>query len=177
MAATIHKSAIVFFGVYYLIRLNTARFHYLMALALFPVLMIFNGPISIYLASLAGYDEYGIYQSSGAYTFTFFLLLFTIALIWRMRIMIWMDPNVKKGLIVFIVAVVFAPLVWANPVAMRVVQYFSIFMMVLLPSLVATFEVRTQALSPLFKPALNENFFKSLGVQRENRFLRGSCRR
>ena len=77
-------------------------------------------------------------EGAGSYTFTFFLLVvYAGTMILYSRI----PPNVDfdYSVIAVTLAVIFTPLTFVNPAAMRVVQYFSIFMLILVPKLILAF--------------------------------------
>lgn len=150
VAATIHKSVLLFVPFYFIAHIkNTKHFNWAILL-LFPVFMISRNEISNYFKVLAGYDEYGINDQAGTFTFTFIFLLLVLVALFRSSIILKMNKNAKYAFNAFGIALLFLPLTWVNPSAMRVVQYFSIFMLILIPDIISSFG----AISPNYKRAV-----------------------
>lgn len=136
-AFLLHKSALVFFPFYIISRLKVTRLRCLVAILVFFVVFAFRVPAAIFLQSISGY-EYGVYDGAGTRNFT--LMLFAIVLVITWRINKIKDSFVARSSInAILLAFLFLPLTWVNPSAMRVVQYFSLFLMVAFPIIVNTF--------------------------------------
>lgn len=141
LASTIHRSCLIFLPFYFLNNLKRSEILYPLALIGFFIIMFYREPISDTLRNLAGYKQtqYGIYAGAGTYTFTAMLLLIAGLAWWRMKYVLYENENVRPFFNAFILAIVFTPLTWVNPNAMRVVQYFSIFLLVLVPAVIESF--------------------------------------
>lgn len=141
VASTIHKSVLLFLPFYFIAHIkNIKRFNWVILL-LFPVFMIFREQFSNYFKVLAGYDEYGVNQQAGTFTFTFIFLALVLVALKRSSIILQNNKNARYAFNAFGIALLFLPLTWVNPSAMRVVQYFSIFMLILIPDIINSFEV------------------------------------
>ena len=138
-AATIHKSVLLFIPFYFIATLKNAKYFNWIILLLFPILMIYKEGVSTFFKSLAGYDNYGIYEGAGTYTFTALFLIITIVALIRSKIILKDNPQAIFAFNAFTIALLFIPLTWVNPSAMRVVQYFSIFMLILIPEIVNSY--------------------------------------
>jgi hypothetical protein len=147
VASTIHKSLLLFLPFYFIARISNSKYFYRTVLLLFPVIMINRNSISTYFKVLGGYEEYGINQEAGTFTFTGLFLLISLGALFRAKIILKNNPNAQYFYNAFAVALLFIPLTWVNPSAMRVVQYFSIFMLVLIPEILYSF----QEVSPKIK--------------------------
>lgn len=143
LASTIHKSVLIFIPFYFVATLKKTALYYWGALLLFPVLMIYKTPLSQILQDLGGYKNFEIYEGAGTYTFSIMLLLVAAVALWRLKAVLWQNESTRMIYNAFIFALLFTPLTWVNPAAMRVVQYYSIFMLVLVPSVLNSFEVES----------------------------------
>ncbi len=134
-ASTIHRSSLIFLPFYLIYNFKlTSRMIPLVFVA-FIISMSYRISISAYLKELAGYQNYGIYAGAGTYVFSAMLLLVALFVWWRMKTVLNSNPQTRSYFNAFFIALILTPLTWVNPSAMRAVQYFSIFMLVLLPHL------------------------------------------
>lgn len=146
LASTIHKSVLIFIPFYFIATLKKTKLYYGGVLLLFPVLMVYKITFSQFLKERGGYEDYGIYEEAGTYTFTLMLLLVAAVALWRMKTVIRQNEAARQFYNAFIFALLFTPLTWVNPSAMRVVQYYSIFMLVLLPEVINSFQFESRRL-------------------------------
>ncbi len=147
IAATIHKSVLLFIPFYFIANLKRAKYFNWIILLLFPILMIYKEEVSIFFKTIAGYDNYGVYEAAGTYTFTTMFLIITIVALIRSKIILKDNPQARYAFNAFSIALLFIPLTWLNPSAMRVVQYFSIFMLILIPEIVNSYHTYAGNLS------------------------------
>jgi len=139
IASTIHKSALLFLPFYFIAQISNAKYFYRIVLLLFPVIMINRNAISTYFKVLGGYEEYGINEQAGTFMFTAMFLLISLVALLRTKSILKFNPNARYYYNAFAVALLFLPLTWVNPSAMRVVQYFSIFMLLFIPEIIHSF--------------------------------------
>lgn len=143
MASTIHKSVLIFVPFYFIAPLKKTALYYWSALLLFPVLMAYKMIFLQIIQDLGGYTKYEMYEGAGTYTFSLMLLLVAVVALWRMKIVLWQNEAAKPAYNALIFALIFTPLTWVNPSAMRIVQYYSIFMLVLIPAVINSFEIES----------------------------------
>ena len=136
---TIHKSALVFFPFYFLANKKITKKYLLSMLAAFPVLMYFRVPITLFFGNVSGY-EYSIYDGAGTLNFTILLLLVAIISLWKSKKILENNINATHFFNALVIAVLATPLTWVNPSGMRVVQYFSLFLMLLVPEIINSFK-------------------------------------
>ncbi|MFK3988110.1 EpsG family protein [Exiguobacterium mexicanum] len=146
LAATIHKSALVFLPFYFLATKTITPRYLLFMGALIPFLFVFRVPLFEFFRTISGYNEYEYYTGAGTFNFSMILILITIVSLWRREQMIAVNPNVTHYLNALLLALCFLPLTFINPSMMRIVQYFSIFVMLLIPELIRSFERRERLL-------------------------------
>lgn len=139
-ASTIHRSVLVFIPFYFVAKLKKVHRYYWSVLIILPLLMIHKTKFFEFITKWSKYG-YVFHEGGRAYTFTFTLLLFAIVALWRMKVVIKQNKAARPIYMAFIFALIFTPLIWINPSAMRSVQYYSIFMLALAPAVVNSFEV------------------------------------
>lgn len=140
LASTIHKSALIFIPFYFIARIKNPKYLYRIVLVLFPLFMIFKNNMGNYVRVLGGYEQYDEFEGAGTYTFTAMFLLMSIVALWRSKLIIKNNQNAQHYYNAFAIALLFIPLTWINPTAMRIVQYFSIFMLLFIPEIIHSFE-------------------------------------
>lgn len=140
LAATIHKSALVFLPFYFLAAKELTSRYLLFMGALIPFLFLFRVQLFEFFRMISGYDEYDYYSGAGTLNFSLILVLITVVSLWRRDKMIEANPNVIHYLNALLLALCFLPLTFINPSMMRIVQYFSVFIMLLIPELLRSFE-------------------------------------
>lgn len=140
LASTIHKSVLIFIPFYFIAQIKNPKYLYSGVLMLFPLLMIFKSNMGNYLSVLGGYEQYSEFEGAGTYTFTAIFMLISIIALWRSKIIIKNNSNAQHFYNAFVIALLFIPLTWVNPTTMRIVQYFSIFMLLFIPEIIHSFQ-------------------------------------
>ncbi len=140
-ASVIHTSALVFAPLYFLFKIKRVKLLFWAILILFPIFFEFRESLADFFKETSGYDEYGVFEGAGTFTFTLMLLLVAFLGVWRYRNTVRLYPESKFFFVTLVLALFFTPLTWVNPSAMRVVQYFSVFLMVLLPAIINSFTI------------------------------------
>jgi hypothetical protein len=140
VAFTIHKSAISFLPFYLIANIKITK-KYLIAIGIIiPTIFIFKNQVMVILGTFMGYENYiEQFKGAGTWTFTAFLLLIAVVTIWKVKVMLFNNPQVTHYINGLIMAFVFVPLTFIDPSAMRVVQYFSLFIMLLVPEIIKSF--------------------------------------
>ncbi|SDH60661.1 EpsG family protein [Flavobacterium omnivorum] len=140
IASTIHKSVLLFIPFYYIAQISKPKLFFRVVLLIFPIIMVFRNNLSTYLKILGGYEEYGINEAAGTSTFTALFLLISIVALLRSKTILQNNIKAQQYYNAFAIALLFIPLTWVNPSAMRVVQYFSIFMLLFIPEIIYSFQ-------------------------------------
>lgn len=141
LAMTIHKSAIIFIPFYWLANLkHPARYTKVAILAL-PLIFIFARPLAIYLTTFEFTSQYAMYAESTYETTgaSNFILLMLIAAIFLFLFQKRFNKSSKYEIVqinAFNIALLLTPLAWIDPSLMRIVQYYSIFMPLVLSNIV-----------------------------------------
>ncbi|MGL5704676.1 MAG: EpsG family protein [Tannerellaceae bacterium] len=135
VAATIHKSALIFIPFYYLSQFRSIKASLYIGLFLFPITMGFRSSLANLFKESSGYIDSYAGQYDGAGTFIFTLLMFLVYIFVLMSYNISKKKTIMKPMLInaLVFSFLLTPLTWVNPSAMRVVQYFSIFLLLILP--------------------------------------------
>lgn len=147
VAFTIHKSAVSFFPFYFIANKKITKRYLIIIATIIPVLFIFKYQIMSVLGIFMRYEGFiAQYQGAGTWTFTAVLLMITVVTIWRRKVMLKNNSQVTHYINALIMAFAFVPLTFVNPSAMRVVQYFSLFIMLLIPEIIRSFPKRERVI-------------------------------
>lgn len=145
IASFLHKSCLVFAAAYLVCKISNVRFVLISsaigAIILFPLGRTF----AAFLVGISGSDSYmgyitREYETQGAQTFALMMVMMLILLLKYGKEIVKSDEQKVLQLKIFSLAVLFTPFTWIDPSLMRVVQYFSIFMVSLLPSIITQIE-------------------------------------
>lgn len=137
-AAFIHKSVLLFYPFYFIARLNRPRQLLSASFVIFPFMFVFGRSVAGIMALLSAQDNYMGYVLSeanptGAVDFSIFLLGCGILGWIALRNAKQRDNDMPIIYNAISIAIIFTPLTWIDSSLMRIVQYFSIFILVFLP--------------------------------------------
>lgn len=139
VASTIHKTAVIFIPFYFIAHIKKPKYFYNIILVLFPVFMVFKNDLANLLKVIGGYKEYNEYEGAGTFTFTVIFLLISIVALVRSKIILKQNHIAQHFYNAFAFTLLFLPLSWVNPSALRIVMYFSIFMLLFIPEIIYSF--------------------------------------
>ena len=136
LASTIHFSALVFIPFYFLSRIPVTQKSICVWSFVIVLAFIFRNQLKTVFIDLSGYTDYAeAYEGAGTFTFTTLLFaLFILSIISYKR-----DRDLNNNnrfYVALYLALFFVPLTWINPSAMRIVQYFSIYLVLLIPEMI-----------------------------------------
>lgn len=141
LASTIHKSVLIFLPFYFIAQIKNTKYFYRIILFLFPVFMIYKGNLATLVRSIGGYNEYEDYEGASTFTFTAMFLLIAIVGLFRSKIIMKNNPNAQYYYNAFALALLFLPLSWINPSFLRIIMYFTLFMLLFIPAIIESFHV------------------------------------
>jgi transmembrane protein EpsG len=114
---------------------------------IFVIMFIFKNRMMLALGTLMGYEQYiDQFEGANTNTFTTLLLVLVVVVFWKHKIITQNNPKSIHYINALLLAFVLVPLTYVDPSAMRVVQYFSIFLMLLVPEIVKSFSKRDRTL-------------------------------
>ncbi len=143
VAFTIHKSAICVLPFYFISQIEITKKYIAGVICAVPVLFVFRNQFFYLLGSLVGY-EYDELASGGAYGFTVVYMAVVLSAILLLRYVKLRTPEYKLYYNALFMGALLLPLVFVNPAAMRVVQYYSLYIMLLMPSFISCFGKKLQ---------------------------------
>ncbi len=136
VAVPIHMSAICFLPFYFIARIKINKGTLLTYWVAIALSFIFRTQFMNFLGELVGYDDYSM--NEGATAGTFMILLLLVALVTTLFYKFVADnddPMVTMSINALFIACIFSSFLLINQNTMRVVQYYSLFLMFLLPEL------------------------------------------
>lgn len=153
IASTIHRSSLIFLPFYFMAEFPITKKAPLIWTPLFILSFIFRAQIKDFLIDESGsYASFaGTYNGAGTPVFTVLLVIILILAFLTIQI----DRDIERHKRLYnglFAAMLFTPLTWLNPSAMRIVQYFSLYLVLLLPVIVNRLfkkETRTQAVAAI----------------------------
>lgn len=136
IACFVHKSVLLFLPFFYIARIKAGKLTLLASIVVLPIIFPYARYIAVILATFSGSDVYMRYaesqmETSGAANFLFFILssgLLTLAAKYKTKQII---PDYICNAVAL--AILFTPMMWVDTSLMRVIQYFSIFVLVAVP--------------------------------------------
>lgn len=139
---TIHKSSLIFLPFYWIYNKKITFSYLAIFICIMPIFFIFNAEFSQFFKDISGYGEFytGQYEGAGTETFTLMLILIFIVALIQKNIILQNNPQVTHCYNAIMLAIFFTPLTYVNPSAMRVVQYYSVFIMFLIPEIILSFK-------------------------------------
>ncbi len=140
LASSIHKSVLIYLPFYFIGNFKRPKLLFVLAFLSFPILMVLRNQMIFFIQALGGYELYEIYEGAGTLTFTSMYLFICVVVLFRLKYVLKIKPETRYYCNALAIGLLFLPLTWVNPSAMRIVQYFSIFMLILLPLVVESFK-------------------------------------
>lgn len=136
IASTLHKTVFILVPFYFIARFKKTRSYTPLILALFIIMFILKGLMFQILAMVGGYEQYSELESRGAYTFSVFYVAVVCIYFWFYPRILKNRPTADITLNALWFGLIFVPLIFVNPFVMRIVQYFSLFIILAIPDLI-----------------------------------------
>lgn len=145
VAFTIHKSSFVFVLLYFLAPMRLTRKRVIAVVAASVVVYMFRVPVTSLLASATGYEWYAQgYEGAGTWVFTAMMLLVLGVAAWKMPTILRAEPRAQSWFNAVLIGVLLIPLTFVDPSNMRAVQYFSFFLVLLVPEAIGAFKKKRE---------------------------------
>jgi hypothetical protein len=141
IASTIHKSVMIFIPFYFIGTFKKFKLINIISLLIFPVGILLRNELFGILKIFGLYENFEIYEGAGTFTFTLMYLLISVVALIRLKYISSLSINSKYYYNALSLGLLLLPLTWVNPSAMRVVQFFSIFILILIPFIIESFKV------------------------------------
>lgn len=142
IAMTIHKSSLIFVPFYFLANKQLTKAYLMTMFGVVLGLFVFRNPFFELLVQVSGYETYSAMEGAGAVNFSLMLLSVLFVALWRKDQILANNPSAIHFFNALLLAACLLPLTFLNPSMMRLVQYFSLFLLLMIPEIVGTFERR-----------------------------------
>lgn len=136
LASLIHKSALIMFVFYFFTYIKQTKKLLWISIILFPLLVLFSSRISTFFIEITNsYSEYEEANKFAPINFTILMVVFSIVVAYFHDIIIKDNKFLKYYYVAFSFALFFLAFVFEIHGYMRMVQYFSFFLIVFIPAL------------------------------------------
>lgn len=139
LAASQHKSAFLFMPFYFLAYYRNPRKILLFAFVSYIPMLFLARTLAKYLTTGTAFEQYAQYleenEKAGAYTFSAYMILLSIFVFVKLKSLCYESSSNYAYVAAIAVALTLTPLTMINPNNMRVVQYYSIFGLLIVPKL------------------------------------------
>jgi len=140
LAASIHFSVICFLPFYFIANKEITNRYLALYGCTFLGIFIFKESIFRFASKLIGYDQYLPFEESGkTWTFSILLIALTIVALLKRSEILMNNSQSKHYLNALLIAALLVPFTFVNPAAIRVIQYYSLFIMLLVPEIINSF--------------------------------------
>ncbi len=139
VAATIHKSTLVFIAFYFLSQKKITSLYMTTAIIAIAGMIVFREQIFEYVKIIVGYEEFGV---ESGFTQRNFLLLFsvlTILALWRYPYVARRYPDAGIYYNALVLSWAMVPFAMVSPTSMRLVYDFGFMLMILVPKIYRSF--------------------------------------
>lgn len=137
IASFIHSSVLIFLPFYFVSGLKKIKLNFLIALILFFMIFVFKQNVVYFLISGSVYETYlSDLNGAGTLVFTSLILFVVLSSYFIIDKMAKKYPDYIIYYNAILMALILVPLTWVNSNAMRVVQYYSIYLMVFAPKII-----------------------------------------
>lgn len=136
IGTTIHASAICFLPFYWLSEIKITKVSLMVYWILIILAFIFRNNLFNVLKLITGYENYNQFEGAGAGIFLYLLIsLALITTFFRNELLSINSSNMQICINALMISCIFSSLLLINQSTMRVIQYYSLFLMILLPNL------------------------------------------
>ena len=144
LASTVHISCLCFIPFYFISKIKINKATLLMYWVGIIGAFVFRYQLLSFLQSIIGYEDYQDYEGAGAGTFLYLLLAIGLIVSFFHKNLLEGENKgvVRISINALMLACFFSPLLLINQSAMRLVQYFSLFLMIILPEVAKIFSKR-----------------------------------
>lgn len=147
LLSTIHKSCLIYILMYFIANKKITKTYLTITTLVAAFCFAVKIEFFTFLADSSGYGSlYNVVDGAGAWTFTALLFaIFGFVLFYSERI-ISKNLHSTHWVNALCLACIFVPLTFVEPNTMRIVQYFSVFLMLLIPLMVECVEKKQRTL-------------------------------
>lgn len=133
IASTIHASALCFFPFYWISRIKINKKTLLIYWLLILLSFIFKNQVFVLLRNITGYENYKYFEGASGGIFLFLLLAISLLTTIFYKKIVNNIYFINLSVNALFIACIFSSMLLINPSSMRVVQYYSIFLLFIFP--------------------------------------------
>ena len=142
IAITIHASAICFFPFYWLSKIKINKVTMCIYWLAIVTSFIFRNQFLSFLQNIVGYEDYQFIESARAGIFLYLLLTLALIVTIFYRYLSFDENEILQlSVNALYIACVFSSFLLINSACMRIIQYYSLFLMFMLPELSKIFKI------------------------------------
>lgn len=139
IASTIHLSAMCFLPFYFITNKKLTNKYLVLYGCTFAGILALKDSLFRLGSRIIGYDQYQPYEGAATWTFSIFLIALTIVTLMKRKEILTNNTQAIQYMNALLIAVLLVPFTFINPSAMRIIQYFSLFIILLVPELINSF--------------------------------------
>lgn len=139
LAGSIHFSAFCFLPFYFIADKKITKHYLILYGCAFMGIFLLRERIFILGSKFIGYDQYLPNVGGRTWVFTAFLISLALVMLLKLNKILNNNAQAVHFINALLVAVLLVPFTFVNPAAMRVIQYFSVFIMLLVPEIIFSF--------------------------------------
>jgi hypothetical protein len=142
VAFTIHKSAIIFIPFYFIANQRITRKYLITILVIGTGLLLMGKLFYAPIAKFIGYESFIGNEIGGTGTIALMMVFLAAIAFWRMKIILKNNSQSVHFFNALIMALFFTLMTLENQSFMRAQQYYSLFIMLLVPEMILSFQKR-----------------------------------
>lgn len=146
IGATFHRSALFFVILYFVSWLPITKIYILGAFTVFGALFVLKDLLVQIVVAVTGYHYFAQQYSGGTYNFTIMYVAICLLVAWRSSKLSRESKEIGVWVNAVFLGLMLVPLTFINSTTMRGVQYFSVFLMLLVPRVLNTFNYKERRL-------------------------------
>lgn len=147
LATPVHKSAFFFIIIYFIAIIPITKIYFVGSFSIFGIIMFEKNLFMQVIAKITGYTSFAAQTPNSPYAFTFIYVLVCVVIAWRHKEMLNKSRDVQLWINAIFVGLILIPMMFVNASVMRGIQYFSVFLMLIIPVILDTFRFRDKKLA------------------------------
>lgn len=140
IASFIHFSVVFFIPAYFIVNMKITNKYLYLCGCTFVAVLAFKEAIFRLVSSISGYGQYQPFEGAATWNFSILLIALTVVALLKRKEILSNNPQAKHYINALLTAVILVPFTFVNPSVMRVVQYYSLFIILLVPEIINSFK-------------------------------------
>lgn len=136
VAFLVHKSIICYIPFFFISKIKITKLYSALCICVTVLAFAFKNVLFTILCNVFGYQKYLLPEDAGTWTFTFMLVLVIFLMLLFKKRIFEIDSNATSSYNAMFMALMLTALTFVDPSAMRAVQYYSLYLVLVLPDIV-----------------------------------------